>query len=730
MKNLLLSLSVIMCLCSYSQSKMEEKAMKDYSRYNYEKATREFEKVKVKNELDMREMADAYLKLHEYEKSEIWYANLVGAGKALREDSIAYISVLMNNKKYDEAQKQMKSYKLKNKSDTRYDAYLADSNLLEKLAAGDRFTVANLEINSNQEDFGAAYFNNDVVFASSREGVNPIQRRWNWNQLPFLDVYSAKQKEGGNLYELHPFQKELNGKFHEGPVAFSKNYKLAVFTRNNYEGQSTDHVRKLKLFVYEFINDTWEKSTEFPLNSNEYSVGHGAFNQDGSVLYFASDMPGGKGGVDLYSITRSADGNWGKPVNLGDKINTPGNEVFPTFHSSGILFFASDGQPGFGGLDIFVAQLKNEGFGKIMNAGSPVNSSKDDFSFTLNDAMKEGYFSSNREGGKGDDDIYHFNMLKPFPFGKTINGQSKDKEGNILPGVVVELKNDKGEVVARATTDQNGNFSFPAEDDKNYTITGNKDNFDTGVTKVSTFVSEAEVKADVVMEKIPQLSLYALITEGKNGPALEGVKVSISETGTNSNIANFTTDKAGDFRKDLAGKKIGDVLRYTVKIEKEGYLTKEVSFEKTIDKEGQINLHEFLDVTLTKPQVGLDLAKMIDIKPIYFDLGKYNIRKDAAIELDKVIKVMNEYPTMVVELGSHTDCRSSAASNLKLSDNRAKSSAEYIKKKITNPDRIYGKGFGETKLLNGCACEGTVKSTCTEEEHQQNRRTEFIIIKM
>ncbi len=121
---------------------------------------------------------------------------------------------------------------------------------------------------------------------------------------------------------------------------------------------------------------------------------------------------------------------------------------------------------------------------------------------------------------------------------------------------------------------------------------------------------------------------------------------------------------------------------------------------------------------------------MIDIKPIYFDLGKYNIRKDAAIELDKIVKVMNEYPTMDVELGSHTDCRSSMASNMKLSDNRAKASAEYIKKKITNPERIHGKGYGETKLLNGCACEGAVKSKCTEAEHQANRRTEFIILKM
>jgi len=137
-----------------------------------------------------------------------------------------------------------------------------------------------------------------------------------------------------------------------------------------------------------------------------------------------------------------------------------------------------------------------------------------------------------------------------------------------------------------------------------------------------------------------------------------------------------------------------------------------------------------LDLTLSKLEIGADLAKMIDIKPIYFDLGKYNIRPDAAKELDKIIKVMNEYPTMYIELGSHTDCRSSYESNMKLSDNRAKSSAEYISQKISNPERISGKGYGETKLINGCACEGAVKSKCTEAEHQANRRTEFIILKI
>ena len=160
-------------------------------------------------------------------------------------------------------------------------------------------------------------------------------------------------------------------------------------------------------------------------------------------------------------------------------------------------------------------------------------------------------------------------------------------------------------------------------------------------------------------------------------------------------------------------------------MEKEGYLGKTVTLNDEA-KLGEIKVIEALD----KIEVGADLGKIIDIKPIYFDLKKFDIRSDAASELDKIVKVMNENSTMVIELGSHTDCRGSAASNLSLSDKRAKSSAEYVKKNISKPERIYGKGYGESMPVNDCKCEGAVKSSCSEDEHQQNRRTEFKIIKM
>ena len=229
---------------------------------------------------------------------------------------------------------------------------------------------------------------------------------------------------------------------------------------------------------------------------------------------------------------------------------------------------------------------------------------------------------------------------------------------------------------------------------------------------------------------MPKIGLIGSIKDNKSGQLLDGVKIKITDKISGEVVFEGTSTANGDFMKDLTKNKLNDQLNYSVTLSKSGYLTKSVDFTHKIDKPGLINLNEKLDVSLGKVEIGADLATLIDIKPIYFDLGKYAIRKDASFELDKIVKVMNEYPTMEIELGSHTDCRSSIASNLKLSDNRAKASAEYIKKRISNPQRIYGKGYGESRLKIDCPCEGTVKSNCSEDEHQKNRRTEFIIIKM
>jgi outer membrane protein OmpA-like peptidoglycan-associated protein len=437
-------------------------------------------------------------------------------------------------------------------------------------------------------------------------------------------------------------------------------------------------------------------------------------------------MPGGIGGTDIYMSIRTTDTTWSKPLNLGPNVNTEGNELFPFYHAAGkLLFFASDGKVGLGGLDIFVAPFDNKA-GKAVNPGAILNSNMDDFALILDDKQKSGYFSSNRADGKGDDDIYSFELLKPFLFGKTIKGVATDKQGTILANVKVFLFDENNNIIDSATTSDNGAFNFTVEADKQYKLSGNKENYFEGRNTADTRTDDDVIIADLMLEKDPGLSLYAVITDNKTGDTLSGVTLIITDNVSKQTDTVVTTE-SGDYRRPLGDKHLNDVGDYTIVIIKDGYFTKTVTYKIVFDKPGQYNIHESVDFGLDP--IVKDLSEMIQINPINFDLNKYNIRPDAAKELDKIVAIMNKYPNMVIELGAHTDCRGSKAYNQRLSDKRAKASAKYIKERIVNPDRIYGKGYGESKLLNDCHCEGRVKSNCTEEQHAMNRRTEFRVIK-
>jgi outer membrane protein OmpA-like peptidoglycan-associated protein len=238
-----------------------------------------------------------------------------------------------------------------------------------------------------------------------------------------------------------------------------------------------------------------------------------------------------------------------------------------------------------------------------------------------------------------------------------------------------------------------------------------------------------ELVLDVKTRQIVPIKLYTLdglVADKNTTDFLNGAKVEFTNPSTFEVYETLYSSTNGGFVSSiLKDKNFGDSLYYHVKVTKEGYLTQTFDFIKVLDGDTAVHLKYLLE----KPEIGIDLAKTLDLKPIYFDLDKSAIRADAKIELDKIVKIMNDNPTIEIELGSHTDCRASFKYNMALSDRRAKSSAEYIKARITNPKRIYGKGYGESKLVNDCGCEGEQKSSCSEEEHQANRRTEFRIVK-
>ena len=735
-------LVTVMLLSSCSVQNRIKMADEAYSKYLYNDAIDGYESInqKKRDNLMLSKLADSYRLAGNSKKAETYYAQLEQKGGATSTDILRYAEVLKMNGKYDLAIAKMEQYNLQVPGEDRIIKHVTDKTYYVPLNEDKgQFALTNLKMNTSESDFGTSYLNDKVVFVSSRQGIGFTKYEYNWNVKNFLNLYSfvpdKSDKTKVSKIKHLTAKGGINKKFHEGPATFNADGNLMIFTRDRYnktEELNTNQVRVLELWWSEKdANGEWGKAQPMSFNNKEYNVGHGALTPDGRTLYFVSDMPGGDGESDIYYSTRNGDGTWSSPTNAGQNINTEGKEMFPFYHDKGMLFFASDGHAGIGGLDVFMATVSGTTFGTSKNLGSTLNSSMDDFAFILDKEMKTGYVSSNRDGGKGNDDIYAFDLLKPFKLTKRIEGIARERgKGTILPGAVIKLYGADNNVLAEVLADNNGYYSFDVDPDLDFKLTGDLDKYNQGKNTASTKTEEEVVKADLDLDRIPEIGLLCFVSDAKSGVPLEGAHLIFKDKTTGKEFANVFTDKEGYWSKALEQAKINDKLSYDITVSKEGYLDKTLTFNHLIDKEGVIKVHNELDLTLGKIEVGTDIGKLIDINPIYFDLGKYNIRPDAAKELDKIVEVMNKYPSIVIELGAHTDCRSSYTSNEKLSDDRAKSSAAYIVSKGISQERIYGKGYGEKELLNDCKCEGSLKSTCSEEDHQKNRRTVFKIVKM
>lgn len=735
MKVILVIIACVLSLSLLGQSGKLKKADNYFERLSYAYAAELYEEL-IGSEVDSPELksklAYSYLKMDNYTESANYYSQMITSSEAKPEDYYNYSYVLKQTGNYAESDKWMSTYSNQVTADLRGQLFLENTAYKSKIEKNQPFfSLENLSLNTSFADFGGYYNSSQdqVYFLTARKKMAFVKKEWSWDAKRFLDVYKASVNQDQKLGDLECVSK-VNTKFHEGPLTFSPDGSTVYYTRNNIASgkkrRDGQRIQNLKIYIAKVDEKgKWVDEVEFPYNSTNYSIGHPAITHDGKTMYLVSDMPGGFGGADIYKVQIHEDGTFGEMVNLGKEINTEGQEMFPFIDNEGRLFFSTDGHPGLGGLDVFVALPDGDKTGKIHNLGLPVNSQYDDFAFSMSDDFKKGFLSSNREGGKGGDDIYVVQLIRPFVFSITIKGTAKDKKGEKVPFATIELKDDAGNIIGSVTADENGAYSFEADYEKNYVLEGTKEDYFDGNNRASTYTDEQVVIADVVLEKDPGLSLYAIITDKKTGQPLEGVQINLVDNMTGKS-KNITSPVTGDFREALFGKKLNDRGSYNLVLQKEGYFSKTVTYNTLFDEPGQYDIHALLDLSMD-PEVK-DLSEMIQINPINFDLNKYNIRPDAATELDKIVEVMNKYPNMVIELGSHTDCRASKAYNMKLSDRRAKASAEYIKKRITDPERIYGKGYGESRLLNDCECEGSVKSDCTEEEHEKNRRTEFKVI--
>ena len=728
----------------FAQSDKLKKANNFYDKIAYAEAAELYVSL-LDSEVDSPELkaklANCYYEMGNTEKAALYYSEVVETPDAKAEHFYKYSASLRENGDYAESNKWMEKFEYENKADSRAKEFLNNPSYVENIKEQKKyFSIEPLSINTKNDEFGGYPVGDQTFFVSNRRSPLFIRHSHTFDGDRFLDLYYADVINESNQLENVKYQsRATNTKYHEGPICVSNDGAVIYFTRNNIargkNKKGYDGIQNLKLYRAEMdANDDWDNEEELAFNSKNYSTGHATLSPDQKRLYFASDMPGGFGGADIWRSAINKDGTFGKPQNLGEKINTEGQEMFPWFAEDGMLLFSSDGHLGLGGLDVFAAITKEDySVKKIVNVGEPVNSVKDDFALTLDSKKSKGYFSSNRESGKGGDDIYTVQLLEPFKVELVLEGIVAEKGTSvILPGAKVNLKDENGNIVSSALANSKGGYSFELEPENRYAVEASKDDYFDDLGNVSTInlpKGTEILEKDLNLEKDPGIALYTLVQNAKTLEPMDGVDLTIIDNMTGDQFLQTLTGETGEALKGITGKRVGERVSYNILLQKDGYFPKMATFNHEITKPGVIDVNEFLAGGLVLDKAVTDLAQMIDINPINFDLNKYNIRTDAAIELDKIVEVMNQYPDMVVELGSHTDCRASKAYNEKLSDRRAKASAAYIASKIENPDRIYGKGYGESRILNGCECEGRVKSDCSEEEHEKNRRTEFQVIK-
>jgi len=630
----------LIALKGNAQTASQNKADKDYTQYAYIDAIGTYERVAekgYKDETMFQRLGNAYYFNGELIKAAKWYDALFEMNAEQEpEYYYRYAQTLKAMGDYAKADKILEAFNKKTATDKRGILFENNKNYLEQIKTNSgRFEIANAGINSKQTDYGSAYYNDKIVFASARDTGGVSRKTFKWTNKAFTNLYLAELKADGTLGEPERFQKKINSKFNESTPVFTKDGKTMYFTRNNYlkgkRGRDDQKITLLKLYKAEFIKDKWANITELPFNSNQYSTAHPALSNDEKKLYFASDMPGTLGQSDLYSVTINDDKTFGKPENLGPAINTEGRETFPFIAADNQLYFASDGRPGLGGLDVFVSTIKNDDtFTAVQNVGAPINSKQDDFAFIINSDTSNGFFSSNREGGIGNDDIYKITETRKLLCEQKLKATIVDLETNkILDNAKVTLLDEQFKVIDEVVTQADGSYTFNVECTKKYYVRATKEDYETKEVPVTI----------------------------------------IGEAGETSVV---------------------------------------VALEKRIKPIG----------------VGTDLAKTLNIPIIYFDLDKSFIRKDAAFELEKILAVMKQYPKMKIDVRSHTDSRQTAEYNIALSNRRAKATVQWLTKNGIASNRLTGKGYGESQLINNCA-DGV---SCTEAEHQLNRRSEFIII--
>ncbi|MCF8425809.1 MAG: OmpA family protein [Bacteroidia bacterium] len=579
--------------------------------------------------------AECYWLMNDMKNAENWYRKAIKIDKGNTDNQLRLAKTLKNNQKFEEAIVEFKVYqKMTPENGEMVERQIKGcENALKWKNDKTRYLVENVKgLNTRWEDFAPQYFKKDqIYFTSDREKGVSGNKMYGWTGNSYTDLYTSTykvdRKNKDNItYQLPVLvdKNKLNGPLNDGAIAFDNKFRTAYVTRCNYDNNLKG--KSCRIYVSTLTGSEWSDPTTIGFSTDSFNCGQPTLTKDDQIMYFSSDMPGGFGGKDIWYVTYSKRGKtWGDPVNLGPIVNTEDDEVFPSIHDDGTLYFASNGHVGLGGTDIFMTTGSGTDWSEPINMKSPINSHGDDFAIILDKDKESGYFSSNRDGGKGQDDIYRFHMT-PLVF--TLSGVVRNaKTKALMPNATITItsSNDTGKFVLK--TDQAGSYKLVLKTKTDYELFASRQMF---------YDSKTEEKTTVGLE--------------------------------------VSTDLVQDFEL------------------------------------GSLGLETFT------------------LRGILYDLDQATIRPDAAKVLDSLIVVLNKYPSLKIELGSHTDCRADSLYNIGLSQRRADSAVAYLITHGVDSARLVSVGYGENMLeVTECACEGPNEREqglrCTEAQHQLNRRT-------
>ncbi|MGL4632459.1 MAG: OmpA family protein [Leadbetterella sp.] len=633
--------------------------------------------------------------------------------------------------------------------------YLEDLDVLNRTQQGGSLGSSSESVKKNTEKVGSNYYSpensNDVSSSLGHSGSDYIKGTQNYEENPTIEV--------------EKFSKKLNGKYHEGPCTFYKNGQKIIFTRSGYGeglfGPKKGEILKLHLYSAEKTEKDWGNITKLPFNDDKYSCGHPTITNDGSLLFFVSDMPGGYGGTDIYYSIYD-NGQWSTPQNAGGKINTLGNEMFPFVDENLILYFSSDGHPGIGDLDIFNVKIDFKTIkptGQVRNLGAPLNSKNDDFGIITDSTRTMGYFSSNRKRGGVDDDIYKFTRVGSMYGCRDLVITIKDKFSKSPQERFIfnYYRNGDRSQKESAITTKEGTIKLCLPSDSQYEFVFDKKGY-AGVTKSfsNLEVSDYEPSTmNIFLEPLDPEPIASTLTSPEKSEEVKKNRRLVQKNVGSDQLNEFRgTIIRGEDDEPESAVKVRFINKCTGEVQEMytrsdgSYEFKRVldcDYELTATKEGFIMFSEVIIKIMKKNFFGkkvlnknaetstnlfdrkiYKVGDVIKLENVYYKSDEYKIKDNSKSELDRVASSLKKYPNMILEISSHTDTRGNPSTNLILSQKRSEEILKYLTTQGIKKNRMKAIGKGETEPMNKCK-RGV---NCTEAEHQRNRRTEFKILRI